>query len=399
MTRSCADIFDAIGNEVARTWAERQYHDRDLPPIAADVLTRFAPHRACSAADILQYVVQATAFPFQQNDASRFGEPPITVYWHPRFYIEALFWMAGSPTAHNHAFSGAFMVMEGRSLHTEFAFVTEETHLDEIAFGRMAITGSTLCLPGSVELIEAGDEFVHAVFHTGRPGLSLVVRTHSRSVGAGRQYLPPCLRIGPAFEDQLTRRQLQALALLLQIESPDYERTAAHLIARGDMRLTVNVLQQAADVAPHSALRPAVLAHARARWGSRADDIDRCLTFQLRQRLGMLGRRRLRDPDELLCLGLLLQERGWQAIGERLREWGITDAPGGWIAARLAALAARGVWGEGLTTDARELMCAAARDAADDGGRAPDPALARADMLLGPLFAAAPPVLTPTPAR
>jgi hypothetical protein len=387
-TPSCEKIFRAIGDEIARTWADRRYGDADLPAIAADVLTRAAPHRACSVADILRDVLDATAFPFQQNDTSRFGEPPVTVYWHPRFYIEALFWLAGSPTPHNHAFSGAFMLMEGRSLHTEYTFAVEEAYADEIAFGRLTLTGSALYTPGTVETIEAGDEFVHAVFHTGRPGLSLVVRTHSRSVGAGRQYLRPGLRVGPAFEDQLTRRQLQALALLLQIQSPDYESAAARLIARGDMRLTFNVLQQAADLAPHSPLRAAVLTHARERWGARADDIDRSLTFQLRQRAGMMARRRLDDPDDLLCLGLLLQEDDWRAIGGRLRQWTLTDRPGDWVAAHLDRLAAQSVWGVGLSAAAREAITSSARASVNGATAQAQPTLARADLLLGPLFEA-----------
>jgi len=367
-------------------WAAQEYRDEALPAVAADVLTRWAPYREVSASQVLQYVIETSTLPFQQNDRSRFGEPPVTVYWHPRFYIEALFWLAGSPTAHNHAFAGAFTLIEGQCLHTEFAFTCEETHPDEIAFGTMALTKSALYSAGTVETIEPGENFVHSVFHTGRPGLTLVVRTHSRSVGAGRQYLRPCLRVGPAFEDQLTRRQLQVLALLLQIQSPDYTTAAARIIDSSGMRMMFEVLQQASNLAPQSPQRTAVIAHARQRWGVSVDRIEQCLAFQGRQRFGMIGRRKLQSPDDLLLLGLLLQEECWSDLGKRLRQWRLGVTAGAWVADGLQRLATYGVWGIALDAETRQAMVTAGRAAVD--GEA-DPAPARwtgLDVLLGCLY-------------
>jgi len=406
-THECADVFQAIGDEVARTWARTGFRDEDFPAIATDVLARAAVARHVSARDVLRYVIETPTLPFQQNDGSRFGEPPVGVYWHPRFYVEALFWLTGTATAHNHAFAGAFAVLDGQCIHTEYAFTLEEEHPDEIAFGAIALTDSALHATGHVETIEPGDAFVHAVFHVGRPSASLVVRTHSKSVGAGRQYIPPGLRVGPAFEDQLSRRRLQALGLLLQLASADYESAARQVMDAGGLRTAFNVLQQLTDLAPLSPMRAPIVAHATTRWGASIDRIERALAVQQRQRLGMMARRRVQRSDDLLLLGLLLLEENWRAIGDRLRQWamaGSADEAAAWLAAGLDRLAACGAWGVALDADVRQAVIASAREAvAERASDAREPApvpvpvqgqvqgqgprRAHADILIGPFCA------------
>ncbi len=42
------------------------------------------------------------------------------------YFIQALTWMEGTTAIHDHAFCGAFMVLEGASLHVTYGFRTAE---------------------------------------------------------------------------------------------------------------------------------------------------------------------------------------------------------------------------------------------------------------------------------
>src|SRR5262249_17465041 len=156
-------------------------------------------------------------FPRQELD-NEFGQPPLNVYVNERFSIEVLFWLDGTPAIHEHAFAGAFHVLAGASIHSQYAFDLHERVSRRLLLGDLRLRGVEQLGQGDTRPIRPGPQFIHAVFHLDRPSVTVVVRTPSK-----KELLPQYSYCKPSaayahFElgEQMTR-QLQLLAMLRDI--------------------------------------------------------------------------------------------------------------------------------------------------------------------------------------
>ena len=180
--------------------------------------------------------------PFQSQ--SDFGQPELVVYDNPRFYIQVLFWLEGTTEIHQHEFSGAFHLLEGSSLHTQFAFDDAQPVSAHMRVGRLRVKEARLLETGCTVPIISGGAYVHSLFHLDTPSLSVVVRTHS-DPGTGPQftYLPPHLAVDPFFNDALTARRRQLLDVLEKLEDPSYPDLLLEMLASLDFERGFYVLQ------------------------------------------------------------------------------------------------------------------------------------------------------------
>src|SRR5262245_60676181 len=115
-------IFQELGSTIEDAWRARDYDELAFPDIAARALERRRLHREIDHGDVLRWLLGAPDIPLQEDLAAGFGDPPVSVYRGRRFFIQVIFWLAGSTVIHRHGFSGAFMVLEGSSLHTRYTF-------------------------------------------------------------------------------------------------------------------------------------------------------------------------------------------------------------------------------------------------------------------------------------
>ena len=113
-----------------------------------------------------------------------FGEPPLTLFWHSNFHIDALFWTTATTSIHGHGFVGAFQVMEGTSLQSEFEFETDTPKKGRCRIGQLRQVNASLLRTGVTQLIGGGERFIHSVFHLGFPSVTIVVRSHVAGVAA-----------------------------------------------------------------------------------------------------------------------------------------------------------------------------------------------------------------------
>ena len=115
------EFFSCMGAHVERLWRAQNFDERAFPYIATTVLADSDPARHVTYTEVIDELLFKNNAPPQSADLS-FGQPPITIYSHPRFYIEVLCWMDATTSIHQHAFSGAFHVMAGSSMHTRYTF-------------------------------------------------------------------------------------------------------------------------------------------------------------------------------------------------------------------------------------------------------------------------------------
>jgi hypothetical protein len=174
------DYWQTVGRKIEEDWRGKSAEALTLAEVATRVLTDF-PAPPMNATSILDWMIEAKALPRQVNFHSGFGEPPLVVYETPEFFLEVLFWFPSPTGIHGHAFTGAFMVLDGFSIQVEFDFHEKSAPEEGVRLGRLEARTIEFIGPGKVCPILPNADFIHAVTHLGNPSLTLVARTFSKA--------------------------------------------------------------------------------------------------------------------------------------------------------------------------------------------------------------------------
>lgn len=338
------DYVAELGNNVEREWRRFDYQHAILADVARDVLARERAHERITGQSIIDLVMSEAHIPFQQSFESTFGEPPVTLFWHPHFYIEALFWDAATPSIHNHAFSGAFAVIQGSSLQTTYTFEPDVRSIPELQFGVLRARGCELLTVGDIEIVRPRDGLIHSVCHLDSPSVTLVVRSHSEVNREARyEYIPPTVAWDPTFVDQRRTRRLQLLKLMARTSPSAYVVNASQLIATSDLVTAFLVLRQAVCEVGLGNDGLTVLSEAtKRRWPDRSEHMVLALQQLHRQQLATRLRRVVRTPESRLFLGLLTAHHEWFSLRAAVTEVFKTPNPANIVAEQLLAFAQAG---------------------------------------------------------
>ena len=236
-------IFRELGERVESRWRATHYDSAAFITIACEALTEAGLPDRVAPLEIVQWVFGTTDLPQQPDLEARFGNPPITLYAAPRFYIDAYFWLDGSTSIHQHAFSGAFQVLDGSSLHSRFRFRQEQAVSSHFRIGQVELDSVELLARGAVRPIHPGGDLIHSLFHLDRPSTSVVIRTSSvPSTLPQWDYYPPGVALNPFLKDPLLTRQLQTASLLLCMRHPETDRLLADLMTKADLHTAFALL-------------------------------------------------------------------------------------------------------------------------------------------------------------
>jgi hypothetical protein len=167
--------FQGLGEQIERAWLKHDYDEEVFPDLVLDVLRQRPAMEQVEVRDIVEWFL-GDLQPFRQPDNREFfGEPPITLFEAPRFYIEALFWLSGTTDIHEHSFSGAFMVLAGASVHSHWRFTRERMVNSQMLCGRLDRISTEILHPGEMRSIRSGDRLIHQLFHLEVPSVTIVV--------------------------------------------------------------------------------------------------------------------------------------------------------------------------------------------------------------------------------
>jgi len=235
-------FFRELGQTVLARWKAENFSLADFPAIAAGALEENPPAENVDLAALVRDFLLEDEQPFQTS--SGFGQPELVVYDDPRFYIQLLFWLDGTTQIHQHEFSGAFHVLTGSSLHTEFTFENARAVTAHFRMGDLRLKETQLLETGSTVPIVSGGACIHSLFHLEMPSLTVVVRTHS-DPGTGPQftYLPPHVAVDPFYTDALTTRRTQLLDVLERTDDPAYSELVLAMVAELDFERGFFILQ------------------------------------------------------------------------------------------------------------------------------------------------------------
>jgi hypothetical protein len=236
--------FEKLGQTVLERWREQNFSLEVFPELTRIAIDENPPSENVDIDEMIHEFLFNDEQPFQGE--SGFGQPELIAFNDPRFYIQILFWLEGTTEIHQHEFSGAFHVMQGSSVHSEFDFVNARSVTPHIRIGDLRVKRIELLETGRTVAITSGRECIHSLFHLDTPSVTVVVRTHHDS-GTGPQYnyLPPHVAINPLNADALTARRKQLLDVLETIDDPNYAPYVNEMMGSLDFERGFNMLRHA----------------------------------------------------------------------------------------------------------------------------------------------------------
>jgi hypothetical protein len=218
--------------------------------------------------------------------------------------------MDGTTDIHQHAFSGAFHVCVGSSIHARYTLANAAAITPHFHVGDVRLQSMELLATGRTVPIVAGDGFVHALFHLETPSITVVVRTHN-DPGTGPQlnYLPPHVALDPSVHDPLMARRAQLLDVLEELQDPAYVESVLAMIAELDFARGFGVLQHGVRHLRNVDAWEMVLAAFQAKHGRLADGVPATLDEVARRAAIVDLRSTITEPEHRFFLALLLNVR------------------------------------------------------------------------------------------
>ena len=235
--------FQELGEELEVQWRKLNYDEEQFPDLAAEALKKHDIVAKVEAWDVLRWALEQTELPPQKDPAANFGDPPITLFVSPRFYIDVYFWRSSTTAVHQHSFCGAFQVLHGSSLHSWYEFEPTQKINAFAEIGDMTLKVSQVLKLGDIQKIMSGRRYIHSLFHLDNPSATIVVRTEKSPLHLPQfSYHKPSFAVDPFFEHQTTTKKLQTLSALYQLDRPDADDEATKLLRDSDFQTTFTLL-------------------------------------------------------------------------------------------------------------------------------------------------------------
>jgi hypothetical protein len=173
MLESIVDLGEKINRKL-----ELKSTSDDFATICFNELREFQVDKTLKEFDLeVSEWLSNTKLPIQLNVHNGFGQPPITLYNNGTFVVDIYFWMHADTSIHSHAFSGAFKVLYGRSIHEIYTVEKIKEYSSDVMQTDISRTQVDVLYPNDTNKILAGDDFCHRVVHLEAPTVTLCIRT------------------------------------------------------------------------------------------------------------------------------------------------------------------------------------------------------------------------------
>lgn len=326
-------LFQELGELIERRWRKENYSEQLFPELAAQALTESNLPAQVDPWEIIRWVQGATALPDQKDAEGRFGDPPITLFAGPRFYVDVYFWLDGTTSIHQHAFTGAFQVLLGSSIHSRYSFNEKQTLSEHFSIGELKLEEVQLLQKNDVRLIQPGRNFIHSLFHLDRPSATITVRTeHTPSAALQWDYRKPYFATNPFFRNQVMAKKLQTIGLLLGMKHKDADAMIGDLICSSDFHTAYFALEAFFHAVKNSQMDSlfglstgddrfnAMLERARGAHGGLVDLISAVFDEQVRQQNIVMRRGSITSEEHRFFLALLLNVPSREKILELVKQ-------------------------------------------------------------------------------
>lgn len=237
--------FQKLGALVESRWKAENYNEQRFPEIAAQALTDSDLPARVDPWEIIRWVHTAGSLPQQYDVDGRFGNPPITLFAGPRFYIDVYYWLDGTTSIHQHSFAGAFQVLLGSSIHCRYSFREDKIINEHFSTGELTLEEVQLLKLKDVRVIQPGKNFIHSLFHLDRPSATITVRTENTpSAALQYDYRKPHFALNPFFKNPVLIKKVQTVGLLLGMKHKDADAMIGDLVGTSDFHTAYFVLAE-----------------------------------------------------------------------------------------------------------------------------------------------------------
>lgn len=325
--------FQKLGEVIEKRWRLENYSEQLFPEIAAQALTEADLPSRVDPWDIIRWVQSAVTLPDQKDVPGNFGNPPITLFSGPRFYIDVYYWLDGTTSIHQHAFCGAFQVILGSSIHSHYDFRKDRVLSEHFSVGELSLKNVQLLKLGDIKKILPGPQYIHSLFHLDRPSATITVRTeHTPSASVQYDYRKPYFAVNPFFRSVNTTKKLQTLNLLFGMKHKDTDEMISELVVSSDFHTAFFVLSTVAHHLKGSQMDElfglstskdrfqAILEKARTVHGELVDKFLAVLEEQERQQNIILRRGNITGDEHRFFLALLLNISSREKILELVKQ-------------------------------------------------------------------------------
>src|SRR6185503_7318773 len=237
--------FQKLGALVENRWRAENYSEQLFPEIAAQTLVEADLPAHLDPWEVIRWVQTADSLPEQQDVEGRFGDPPVTLFSGPRFFIDVYYWLDGTTSIHQHSFCGAFQVLLGSSIHSRYSFQEDTAINEHFSAGKITLEEVQLLSLNDVRTIRPGRDFIHSLFHLDRPSATITIRTdHTPSAAVQYDYHKPHFALNPFFKNALVTKKLQTVGLLLAMKHKNADAMIGDLVCSSDFHTAYYVLRE-----------------------------------------------------------------------------------------------------------------------------------------------------------
>lgn len=329
--------FRELGERVEAAWLARGYDEDLFPSLVLEILASSPPHERVGLEEIADWVFDPHPAFRQPSGQKLFGEPPVMLYQGPRFYIEALYWFSGTTEIHEHAFSGAFAVLAGSSVHSHWRFTPYRHVNSRMRCGRLDRVSTEILTPGGMRPIDAGDRLIHQLFHLELPSVTIVVRTYGdRHRLPQLRYMPPGLAIDTDDFDPNRARRILLLDGMARGHMEGLRKYALRLLGEGDLESVFHALSTLTRGRVEADLVEELFWAARERHGEIVNLFREVCDWEKRLRRILALRAKVTDGEArfLLALLMLMPDRAsiFETVRLRCGEADPLETIEGWLA-------------------------------------------------------------------
>lgn len=331
-------FFEQLGTRAEAQWRALHFDDSRFTEVATQALTELPPAEHVTPNEIVEWLFETPHLPWQAHADGIFGDPPIQLYSSEHFYIEALFWVDGSMAIHEHAFSGAFQVLAGSSLHSTYSFTRERRVSTELELGRLQWHKSEVLERGDTRPIYFGRDTIHSLFHLDRPSVTIVMRTF-RDLRTQLTYIKPGIAFAGMRELPHALLRQRTLLMLHKTDPKTFASQATRYLETADLHATVLLMLSFAGEGLSTDILGACVDIIRKRDDDFGERLETALYEALREAEVMEWRRSVLEPDLRFVLALLLNFPHRVSILQAIAHYGGALAPPAQLCAWLARLA------------------------------------------------------------
>ena len=321
-------VFQALGDRVKAEYRRCNYDDQVFPQIAESALTDWQECPKFNLAEVADFLLTTS---IKQQPEAEFSNLPVTLYRSSEFYIECLIWMDATTSIHQHAFSGAFRVVTGSSLHSEYEFVEKARVSQLLLLGEARTQRLEVLTRGDVRRITSGRAgLVHSLFHLDEPSVTLVIRTYGEPwVQPQYDVYPPTIAAATQIltNDSRVRLAKRLINVLGRLSPADAVEVWCRDVAQLDFPRVFVICLELAEQLERLEIREPVLAAIRKQHGLLAENLDGCLAERSRIASLKSCRASMTDPELRFFIALLLNATSRRDLFEVLRARYPTTSP------------------------------------------------------------------------